>query len=50
LKTRHRHAHRRIWVLLAFVLPAILAVALVLKPLGRAPEAPIELEPAKDKP
>lgn len=48
VKTPHRRVHRQIWFLLAFVLPVILAAAFVLRPLGAAPNAPVEIERAKD--
>lgn len=45
----HRRAHRRIWALLAVLLPAIVVAALVLRRDPAAGAAAVELEPGKGR-
>ncbi len=44
---RHRWTHRKVWALLALLLPAILCTALLLRQDPRAGAAAVQLEPGK---
>ena len=44
MQRRHRRAHARIWSVLAFLLPALLLVALVIRQVGPAEAPAVKLE------
>jgi hypothetical protein len=45
MRRRHRQAHRVIWATLAMLLPAILLVALAIRPSGPTETQPVQLAP-----
>ncbi|MCC6716493.1 MAG: hypothetical protein IT555_01285 [Acetobacteraceae bacterium] len=45
MRMRHRRAHRRIWAVLALVLPALFLAALMLRPGLPREEAPVRIAP-----
>lgn len=45
MKTPHRHAHRLIWVVLAFALPAMLFAALMMQRIQVENRTPERIEP-----
>jgi hypothetical protein len=47
MRRRHRATHRTIWLLLAGLLPAIIVLSLVLRPIGPTEAPPIQLAPPK---
>jgi hypothetical protein len=47
MKQRHRGAHRVIWMVLAGLLPAVVLLSLVLRPVGPTEAPQIRLAPPK---
>ena len=47
MRHRHRNVHRVIWLVFAGLLPAIVLVALVLRPIGPTEAPQIQLAPPK---
>jgi hypothetical protein len=47
MRRRHRDTHRVVWFVLAGLLPAIILVSLVLRPIGPAESPQIQLKPPK---
>jgi len=47
MKRRHRQTHRVIWLIMAGLLPAIMLLALVLRPIGPTEAPQIQLAPPK---
>ena len=50
MRMAHRRAHRRIWTLLALLLPVLFAGALMLRQGGPLEEAPRQIAPAGHAP
>jgi hypothetical protein len=47
MRRRHRAAHRAIWTVLAVLLPAVILVALALRPSGPLEAPAVQLAPPK---
>jgi hypothetical protein len=47
MRRRHRETHRVVWLLLAGLLPAIIVLSLVLRPIGPTEAPQIQLTPPK---
>jgi hypothetical protein len=47
MRRRHRDVHRRTWLVLVFVLPAIVLLSLMLRPVGPTESPQIQLAPPK---
>jgi hypothetical protein len=47
MRRAHRRAHRLIWLLLAGLLPAVLLLSLVFRPIGPIEAPQIQLSPPK---
>jgi hypothetical protein len=47
MKRRHLSAHRTIWLVLAGLLPAVVVLSLMLRPIGPTESPQIQLAPPK---
>ena len=47
MRRRHREVHRVAWLVLAFLLPAIVLASLMLRPIGPTEAPQIQLAPPK---
>jgi hypothetical protein len=47
MRRRHRHAHRVTWFVLAGLLPAIVLLSLLVRPVGPTESPQIQLAPPK---
>jgi hypothetical protein len=47
MRRRHRDVHRRVWVALAFLLPLIVLLSLMARPIGPTEAPQIQLAPPK---
>lgn len=47
MKTPHRHAHRFIWILLAFAIPGMLVMAFVLQQTRFEKRPAVQIEPPR---
>jgi hypothetical protein len=47
MRRRHRDTHRVVWLLLAGLLPAVIVLSLMLRPIGPTEAPQIQLAPPK---